>query len=832
MTILRPDENTKPSITSLLRHGIQFKLLCLVPFTARFQRGFFRRAPSIFTYGASAKIGISKTHFEFVPAILGSSKNSRFFADFASELGFFEEAAALYITSARLSSAAMDWFYKIEGKGATVPQMKAEQLYAFEGLGKIRALPEDDLDYWQDRLAQSCAALLPDIAAFPHKGEKAISAILALEYVAQVIRNLIPLRINKQLTPLPIAHFYLGGHARIYTALAHTEVIAGFAESAIGRISALLTEKIEEVDDLVYALITGLAAARLLDNVEYRNVFLKELGNVVDTPRSNFRSFEGRLFSLQTVFHQFRYGTEVWAIDKIHHAEDMFAIAELLKARILLDEINACYTSSSKYLTDGNDTNGDSRPTIGAEQNINESVENGADGNSDFFSREDLSPETLKEMEKLSYWSFDGKSSYADSNSKLSLNRMIFDNTNQSIGRIENYVKSHGGGYKGTASPKTLEDIQFAIAEDELLIEFFIPRDPYKPNQECWILTVSKHKVDKFPLYIDTLGKFQEVRDDKLIERGPLSDLAAELRMYILSKQDAKADEILATFFEYFISPVIRAGYAPEKFKRWIIVPHGPLHLLPFQSLKDEQNRYLIERVAICTAPSASVWWHMRNKKFERNQINLLGIGNPSLSEGYSSLPEAEDEVSRIADKLSWVNSTILTGEQASETRVKAAINHAGIVHFATHGRLDMANPRDGHSILLSKDANEDGLLTASEIRSMQLEHLQLVILNICDGAVCRYGSGDEPLGLLSAFIQAGAGNAIGGLWELPDAASKMFILQFYNALDSTAPDAAIRFAAKHAIAKKRPLLYWAGFQLVGSGEMFFRDVENSPLSL
>ena len=107
----------------------------------------------------------------------------------------------------------------------------------------------------------------------------------------------------------------------------------------------------------------------------------------------------------------------------------------------------------------------------------------------------------------------------------------------------------------------------------------------------------------------------------------------------------------------------------------------------------------------------------------------------------------------------------------------------------------------------------------------MDLTRPRLVVLNICNGVVCRYGPGDEPLGLLSAFITAGAENVLGGLWELADAASKIFMLDFYQFLREADPAVARQSAAKRAIQKRRDLAFWAGFELIGPARPILEPV-------
>src|SRR3954452_17754522 len=100
---------------------------------------------------------------------------------------------------------------------------------------------------------------------------------------------------------------------------------------------------------------------------------------------------------------------------------------------------------------------------------------------------------------------------------------------------------------------------------------------------------------------------------------------------------------------------------------------------------------------------------------------------------------------------------------------VTKELGRAAIIHFATHGEFDLRDPLNGHGIWLTPASEDSGLLDALTVRQMNLSQARLVVLNICDGAVCRYRPGDEPLGLFAALIMAGAENLLGGLWELPD---------------------------------------------------------------
>jgi hypothetical protein len=121
------------------------------------------------------------------------------------------------------------------------------------------------------------------------------------------------------------------------------------------------------------------------------------------------------------------------------------------------------------------------------------------------------------------------------------------------------------------------------------------------------VATNSK-QVDARHIFIDVESPPTYHRDGQLFERGPLSDLAATALAAIDRRQDAEARRPLRSFFEYLIQPVIDMGHEPERYRRRILVRHGPLHLVPMSALIDECGRHLVQRIALVSSPSASIW--------------------------------------------------------------------------------------------------------------------------------------------------------------------------------------------------------------------------------
>ena len=93
----------------------------------------------------------------------------------------------------------------------------------------------------------------------------------------------------------------------------------------------------------------------------------------------------------------------------------------------------------------------------------------------------------------------------------------------------------------------------------------------------------------------------------------------------------------------------------------------------------------------------------------------LLAFGNPSNapSAGASgaspgSLPEAEREVKTLGRLYGGLRSKVFSGVEATEARVKAEAPRSSVIHLASHGVLDAANPMYSH-VVLAGGGGEDG---------------------------------------------------------------------------------------------------------------------------
>jgi CHAT domain-containing protein len=268
-----------------------------------------------------------------------------------------------------------------------------------------------------------------------------------------------------------------------------------------------------------------------------------------------------------------------------------------------------------------------------------------------------------------------------------------------------------------------------------------------------------------------------------------------------------------------------------------VIVPDGTLHYLPFEALSfpgaNRSGAYLLERFPISYAASATSFLGVDVQASPvRAGMQLLAFGDPSYGAGRGSasggfdpggfdpgpLPYTRAEIEGIAALFPPRARSIYLGAGASQKSVAGeSVGQYRYIHFATHGLLDEAHPeRSGLALTPGKD--DDGVLRVDAITTLRLQ-ADVVTLSACNTGLGGLFSGEGMLGLVRAFLYAGAGSVNVSLWNVNDAATAALMKEFYRNLSrSMPPDQALR-SAKLAILGQEDALwrhphFWAPFVL------------------
>ena len=240
-----------------------------------------------------------------------------------------------------------------------------------------------------------------------------------------------------------------------------------------------------------------------------------------------------------------------------------------------------------------------------------------------------------------------------------------------------------------------------------------------------------------------------------------------------------------------------------------IVVPDGPLHYLPFQALHDG-SAYVVERLAVSYAPSLRLLQICRNRSHRRSRGALVFAHS---ADGLLHHVEKEAEaVARVLSAPTYVDAA------ATRRQLIESGSSSSIVHLAAHGEFR------GDAPLFSHIQLADGPLSVADVFDLRLR-ANLVTLSACETGRSHLGGGDELVGLVRAFLYAGAARLVVSQWRVNDPATTALMARFYEALGRRETYAqALQTSQRawltdhdHESDLSHPF-YWAGFQLIGDG--------------
>jgi CHAT domain-containing protein len=107
----------------------------------------------------------------------------------------------------------------------------------------------------------------------------------------------------------------------------------------------------------------------------------------------------------------------------------------------------------------------------------------------------------------------------------------------------------------------------------------------------------------------------------------------------------------------------------------------------------------------------------------------------------------------------------------------------------------------------------EDGLLTAEDVRGLDLWATELVVLSACETGLGEIHVGEGVFGLRRAFVLAGARTLVMSLWRVPDEQTQELMEDFYRRLlDGQGRAEALREAQLAMKAKYPDPYFWGAF--------------------
>jgi CHAT domain-containing protein len=224
-------------------------------------------------------------------------------------------------------------------------------------------------------------------------------------------------------------------------------------------------------------------------------------------------------------------------------------------------------------------------------------------------------------------------------------------------------------------------------------------------------------------------------------------------------------------------------GLAPalDDYGRLLIVPFGPLHRLPFNTLSTAAGP-LVESHTLSVLPSASLVPLLAAE--QRRDPSVVCVGNgeamtvvdpfdPRIARRYQALPLAAVESAIVASL--YESSRTLDPSSLTPAAFVDEAAKADVVHLAAHAAFVAHNP-----MMSSIIAGQDAVLTLYELMGSHLR-ADLMVVSSCASGLGSLTAGDESVGLTRGLLASGVQHAVVSLWPVQDAVALLTMAHFHD---------------------------------------------------
>lgn len=383
----------------------------------------------------------------------------------------------------------------------------------------------------------------------------------------------------------------------------------------------------------------------------------------------------------------------------------------------------------------------------------------------------------------------------------------------------------HPGFARSHAStPIELSELQRALQPHQAWLSFLTGRDAAIGSR---VMAITQDRAEAFPL--PATAALQS---------------AVDQYVGLLARHDDLPARAATGLYRDLLERPLDA--LPTGITEIMIAADGPLHRMPWDTLRAAAtDPPLGARFELSIAPSASSWvWWQHQPEAERRGAALT-LADPEwvtsdvpgttwrASQAWLTplqlgrLPYARREARAMAREAGR-GSVLRVGRDASEAFLESSpLAHFGVLHFAAHAVSDDSHPERSAVVLAPGDSAHDGLLQPREIVALDLPP-GLVVLSACSSAAGPIVHGEGVLGLAQAFLQAGSRAVVGGLWPVRDEAAAQLMQDFAKHLAAgLSVTAALARAKRDRLDAGSPAADWAGFIVIGDGG--FAPLQSRP---
>ncbi|MEM8638370.1 MAG: CHAT domain-containing tetratricopeptide repeat protein [Cyanobacteria bacterium P01_G01_bin.54] len=435
-------------------------------------------------------------------------------------------------------------------------------------------------------------------------------------------------------------------------------------------------------------------------------------------------------------------------------------------------------------------------------------------------------------------------------------------------------ARLHQAEVSPTASEAvTISQVQQQIPTDAVLVEYVLyrPFDPQaeadnwgEPRYAAYLLTAQGP-----PRWVD-LGAQAAIATQIRTFNRRLQSVSTDPNRVVPSAQ---------ALYATILAPILAQLSAAERqsVQHLLLSPDSQLNLVPFAALVDTNAQYLIETYQLTYLTSGRDL--LRDPEAEAQHQDPLILADIDYGDPprHDTIDDAINDAIAIASRNASLNqrrssdalisvgplantaaegrkiqqlfpeATLLIQNAATEGAIKQA-QSPEILHIATHGFFlnipqiaptdlstqffsmaqrgdrpatsDRENPLLRSGLALAgfnqrRSGNEDGVLTALEVASLDLSATKLAVLSACETGLGEITSGEGVYGLRRALVIAGAESQVISLWQVDDAATQQLMVDYYTQLQQGVGRSEALRRVQLAMLQRgnyRAPFYWAAF--------------------
>lgn len=280
----------------------------------------------------------------------------------------------------------------------------------------------------------------------------------------------------------------------------------------------------------------------------------------------------------------------------------------------------------------------------------------------------------------------------------------------------------------------------------------------------------------------------------------------------------------------------------------------GVYNQINIESIPTPDGRYVIDNAnIILVSNTKDLYLRSVKSRLTLNENTATMFGNPqfyvsaSNARNIPQLPGTEKEIAQLKFMLNqkgWATAEYVE-KTASEEKIKE-LTSPKIFHIATHGfyrpttAISLEQQIEGNESVMSQnpllrtglllsgagdlmektDYNfnmENGILTAYEAMSLNLDRTDLVVLSACETGLGDLEAGEGVYGLQRAFLVAGAKVLVMSMFKVDDDATQKLMLKFYQKWLNSGRLRESFIEAKKELRTEYPEpIYWGAFMMIG----------------